>query len=132
MSVKIDQALIQHFINGNFGIGIAHENQIYSPVVGTPYAEISVIQNDITPVDLSFENETDGIFRIVLHYQADTGAVEAKLMADTIFAYFDIGETISYNGQSVWVSSHHRYKGAVEQGWYKIIMTIGYQAYIRR
>jgi hypothetical protein len=132
MSVKIDQALILHFVGGDFGIDAAYENQPYTPRQGVPYAEVSVLQNDITPVDLHYNNETDGTFRVVLRYPINTGAVAAKEMADQIFAHFAIGEQLSFDGQDLLITSHHRMSGASEQGLYKIVLTIGYQAYILR
>lgn len=132
MSVKIDQALISHFVNGDFGIDAAYENLAFTPRQGEPYAEISVLQNDITPVDLHYNNETDGILRVVLRYPTNIGAIAAKEMADQIFAHFAIGEQLSFDGQDLLITSHHRMNGASEQWLYKIVLTIGYQAYILR
>lgn len=132
MTIKIDQALIQHFISGSFGLPIAHENLPYAPTSGTPYAEILVIQNDITAADLSHTNETDGIFRVILRYPVDTGAVTAKQKADAIFSYFKIGSEISYSGQEIVITRHARANGYSEQGWYKIVITISYKAFLAR
>ena len=131
-SVKIDQALIQHFLAGDFGIGVAHENLPYQPVIGEPYAEIIVLQNDITPLDFGHTNETDGIFRVILRYPSDTGAMDAKRKADEIFTHFKIGSQIEYETQKLMIVRHDRAAGYSEQGWYKIVMTIGYRAFLAR
>ncbi|MCO6427057.1 phage tail terminator-like protein [Nitrosomonas communis] len=132
MTIKIDQALIQHFISGSFGLPIAHENLPYSPVAGTAYAEILVIQNDITAADLSHTNETDGIFRVILRYPVDSGSIAVKQKADAIFSYFKIGSEIAYAGQEIVITRHARANGYSEQGWYKIVITISYKAFLAR
>lgn len=131
-SVRIDQSLVNHFLAGDFGIGVAHENLPYQPVIGEPYAEIIVLQNDITPVDSSHTNETDGILRVILRYPSDTGAMNAKRKADEIFTHFKIGSQIEYETQKLTIVRQGRAPGYSEQGWYKIVMTIGYRAFLAR
>jgi hypothetical protein len=58
MSVKIDQALVSAFIAGGFGLSIAHENAPFEPAGQTPYAEIKVLQNDITAGTLNDTNDS--------------------------------------------------------------------------
>lgn len=132
MSAKIDQALISRFIAGSFGLPIAHENSPYSPVPGTAYAELLVLQNDTTPATLKHSNETDGVFRVLLHYPADTGAIAAKLMADTIFAQFKVGQRLTYSGVTLTITGNQRQPGYSENGWYKVVLTTPYRAFIAR
>ena len=51
MSLKIDQAFIESFINANFGLEIAYQNLPYEPTANIPYAELLNIPNDITALD---------------------------------------------------------------------------------
>lgn len=132
MSVKIDQALINHFINGYFELDIAHENLPYTPSLDTPYAEIIVIQNDITPIDFGHTNETDGILRVILRYPVNTGAITAKTKADEIFSHFPIGSQVGYYNQNLMIVRHDRASGYTEQGWHKIVLTIVYRAFLTR
>ena len=78
MSVKIDQAFIQSYIDGSFGLPIAYENSPYSPIAGTAYAELRNITNPIEANSITDTNETTGIFRVVVRYPADSGAITAK------------------------------------------------------
>jgi hypothetical protein len=132
MSVKIDQALISAFIDASFGLPIAHENGTYDPQPGTDYAELLVLQNNITPLNLSSSNETDGIFRVILRYPAGELAITSKTMADTIFANFGIGQRLSYSGVKVTIMSNQRGPGVNEDSWYKMVLTMSYRAFLAR
>ena len=130
-SVKIDQALISAFIAGDFGIGIAHENLPFTPG-SDAYAEVLVLQNDTTPWSLKHTNETDGVFRVILRYPADTGAIGPKQKAEEIFNVFKIGSRHSYDGASVTIITNQRQPGVQEDGWYKLVLSMEYKAFITR
>lgn len=132
MTIKIDQALINHFIGEGFLLPIAHENQPYEPSADTAYAELSVLQNDTTPYSLKDSNQTDGVFRVILRYPVDGGAVAIKQKADEIFAAFGIGRQLTYSGQALTITSQQRQPGFPESGWYKLVLTISYRASIAR
>lgn len=132
MSIKIDQAFIQSFIDGAYGLETAYQNQPYTPTAGTPYAELLNIPNDITALDLKSTNETDGLFRIILRYPVDSGAFAAKNQAETIMADYSIGSSVSYSGQSARITAVNRQQGVVEESWYVTLITISYRAFIPR
>jgi hypothetical protein len=132
MSLKIDQAFISTFIDAAFGLPIAHENMEYQPVNGTAYAELINLPNDITPLSMNDSNVTDGIFRVILRYPVNEGAVSAKTMAETIMSAFTINSKVCYDGLCAVVNKVYRQPGVAESGWYKIVVTIGYIATIAR
>jgi len=111
---------------------IAHENKNYIPTAGTPYAEIMVIGNDVTPADLAHTNETDGVFRVILRYPADSGAIAAKSMSDKITTFYNIGKVIEYDTQSVTIRKFSDAPGESRDGWYVYIVNVYYKAYARR
>jgi hypothetical protein len=132
--LRVDQGLTNLFINSNFGIGIAHENAKYTPALGTPYAEIYTIPNDQAALSTDTD-QTDGIFRIILRYPLQSGAITAKTMADTIFAVFKVGSYTYYpdtTGQKIEITGLSRDTGYHEVGWYKLVLSIRYNAFIRR
>jgi hypothetical protein len=131
-AVKLDQAFVQHFIDGDFGLPIAHENIAYQPVNGTAYAELRMLQNDITMLDLAHTNITDGVFRIVLRYPTGTSSIAAKTKADNIFAHFGLGSQVEFDGQAATIESHQRQPGVAESGWYVLVLTLGYRAKLQR
>jgi hypothetical protein len=130
-SVKIDQALLQAFIDASFGLDIAHENLPFTPG-SDAYAEVLILQNDTTPWSLKHSNETDGILRIILRYPADTGAIAAKQKAEEIFNVFKIGSRHVYDGATVTITSNQRARGVQETGWYKLVLSMQYKAYLKR
>jgi hypothetical protein len=130
--VAIDQALISAFISGAFGLPIAHENIDYAPTAGTAYAELLVLQNDVTPATLANSNDTDGVFRVILRYPANSGAVAAKVKADAIFNVFAIGQRLTYSGVTVTVLRNSRQPGVAEEGWYTLVLDMPYRANIVR
>lgn len=130
--LEIDQLFTKKFIDSNFGLPIAHENLDYIPTIGTAYAEIFVIQNDKTPFSVSSSDETDGIFRVILRYPVKSSSIAAKAMADTIFNVFKIGSRHDYTNTRVTISAVGRDQGVKETGWYKLVLSIRYKAFIRR
>lgn len=132
MSVKIDQALTQRFISGNFGLPIAHENTQYTPTAGAAYAEIKVFGNDVTPFSFAHSDETDGFLQIILRYPLDTGAIAAKTKADEILAAYRIGTRLMYDGQRVTITRNQRMDGREEGGWYQIVLRVFYAAIMSR
>lgn len=132
--IYIDRALITQFLAGNFNLPIAHENQspAFVPVAGAPYAEIIVLQNDVTPLSLAHSNQSDGVFRVILRYPADSGAVAAKLKADEILGFYKLGTRLNYDGDALTITGNARHVGSVEYGWYKLVLTVSYKAFFGR
>lgn len=130
MSTKLDQAFTSAFIAGDFGLPIAHENMPFTPTGA--YAELVAAVNDITPYSLKTSNETDGVFKVILRYPVETGAITPKQKADQIMAAMKIGQKLTYSGQSLTITSHNRQPGAAEEGWYKIVLTLGFRAFLTR
>jgi len=132
MSIKIDQAFIQAYIDNNFDIATAYENENYTPTAGTPYIELININNDITPLSVTDSNETDGIFRLILRWPLLQGAIAPKIKANEIITAFKIGTKVCYAGDCATVTNTSIDRGYAEDGWYKLILTIGYYAILGR
>jgi len=131
--VRIDQAFTSELITFNAGLlPIAHENTSYAPTTGTAYAELRNLPNNITPFSLNDSVETDGIFRVILRYPADSGAIAAKLKAQSIMDYFFIGRSVCYNGLCSTVVRLTRSSGIIEDSWFRVDVSIGYRTFIKR
>jgi len=132
--LKVNQAFVDSFIKAGFFDKkmIAHENVIFTPPKDGMYAEIMVIENDVTPLDLNSINESDGIFRVILRSPAGGGAVAVRTMSDKITAFYRIGKTIEYDTQRVVIRKFSAAPGESRDGWYTFIITIYYKAYTRR
>ena len=129
---NIDQAFVNEFIAQGFGLDIAHENTDYEPTAGTEFVSIRLLPNDVTPLSYTNSDETDGIFRIILNWPQGEGAIQAKNKADEIISAFKIGTKLSYSSQKVTVTTAYREIGEAIDGWYRIIVSIGYYAVVSR
>ena len=132
MSIKIDQAFVQSFIDGNFGLPVDYENMPYTPVSGTAFAELIHLPNPIDSLTLADMNETSGLFRVILRYPVDSGAITAKAKAEEIMAHYPIGSSVAYSGQSATIRSVDRQAGVVEDAWYTLVVSIRYISFITR
>ena len=132
MSLSIDDAFVQAFIDEDFGLPIAHENMAYEPTAQTAYAEIFVIPGPRRPLSIVETDETSGIFRVILRYPVDSGSITAKTKAEAIIAAFPVNSTVTSGSQTARVTSIDRSRGYPEDGWYKLTVTILYQAFITR
>lgn len=130
--IRIDQALVQEFISGGFDIPIAHENVSYKATDGLPYAELLVLQNNRTALSMNDTDQTDGVFRVLLSYPVNQGAIGIKQKAQQIMDHFRIGKRCYYSDVNIVIQSQQRQPGLAEDGWYKIIVTFGYRANITR
>ena len=128
----VDQAFISSFVNADFGLPIAHENRDYTPVQGTAYAEILVLQNDKTPWSVEDVDESDGVFRVILRYPSGQGVGAVKNKADEIIDNYKNGSEITHNGQTVKIISVNRAVGVQETGWYKMMVDIRYKTFFGR
>lgn len=134
MSVKIDQALVQAFIDGAFGLPIAHENETYEPTPGTAHAILQVVRNEAVPLTFGDNgvDETTGFLQATLRYAPNTGAIAAKAKADSLLSYFRIGRVFTYSGQRVQIVGKDRGSGRVEDGWYQLITRFEFNARTER
>jgi hypothetical protein len=130
--IKIDLAFQNAFVGAAFGLPIVFENEQYTPTAGRAYAELKVLQNDVSPATLNDSNDSDGVFRVILRYPVDTGAFDAKTKADQIFAVFAIGARLIYDGVTVIIMRNSRQPGLAEDGWYKLVLDMPYRANFAR
>lgn len=130
--ITVYQCLINSFIVGNFGLSIAHENIDFDPDFGTPYAEIKVLENDKSGYSVSTSDNTDGILQIILRYPINDGAINIRTKSQLIEDYYKIGKHFTYNNQEVIITGFNEYPGVPEIGWYKLVLSVKYTAFIKR
>ncbi len=132
MSLKLDQALVKSFIDGAFGLPIAHENTGYAPTAGTAFAELRVFMNSERAYTLASKNDITGLFQVALNYPDDGGAIEAKTMAESIIDAYPIGLNLTYSGQSLEITERQRASAAPVNGWYRLVLRFNFVAYLPR
>ena len=130
--MSTDQALVQSFIDGAFGLPIAYENEDYAPVAGTAHAELMIFKNEQRGFTLSDLDDETGLLQIKLKYPTGAGALDAKTMEAAIFAAYPIGAVLTYGAQSLEVRGKHRLSAGEDGGWYALVLRINFVAYLPR
>lgn len=134
MSHLIDSALQTAFTDGAFGLSAAYENKEFTPVPGTPWAELFIIPNQPTVNTLGDGGQDliEGVFQINLNYPVGGGAGTAKQKATEIRDYFYAGRVFTYSAQDVSIISAGRGISRNVDSWYKVITTIFWQSRVTR
>lgn len=132
MTIKIDQALIQSFIDGAFGLGISHENEDYAPTVGTAHVELKVMQNEVTPFSLDNLDDLTGLFQFTLKYPTNTGAIAAKTKCTEIFTAYPVGRELTYGGQTLKITGKQRVLAYPNGSWYNVVGRLNFVAILPR
>jgi len=136
--VSIDQAIVLAFVAANFGLPIAYENDdfdpqdSFDPATADAFAELIVAQNYVTPFSLNHSDQSDGVFRVILRAPLRDGAIPIKKKADEIFQAFKIGKRLTQAGVSVTMTGAKREPGVPEDGWFKLVLTMPYKAFLTR
>lgn len=132
MTTKIDQALLKRFKDSLFGIDTQYPGQVFKPTAGTPWVRLGVLQNPVLPSTMATDNDTTGVFQVVVHWPQGRSHIKATEQLDTIFAAFPVGRRLTYSGQAVTITGHHRQSSTTEDGWLKVVGLITYRADVAR
>lgn len=127
--LDIDRAFIDEFLDRDFlhAEQIALPNLKFTPTHGTPFAELINLPNDASPLTIDGSSETDGIFRVLLNWPVDTGDIAAKMKAQEIISYYDIGKKI---GEAVVTGHGFTAQSSPVGSWYLTVITISYRAFL--
>lgn len=127
--LDVDRAFIDEFLARDFlpVEQTALPNLKFTPTHGDPFAELINLPNDASPLTIDGSSETDGIFRILLNWPTGTGDIAAKIKAQEIISYFDIGKKI---GVAVVTGHGFTARSSPVGNWYLIVITIFYRAFL--
>lgn len=128
---KIEKALLTAWDAFNAGgISTAYENANFTPVEGTPWAQVFFLPDQPKAVTLSGtgEDEHTGILQINLNYPQGAGAGAAADKADAIREYFEAGARFAFESQEVLVLSSGRAGGRNDEGWFILPVSINFMA----
>lgn len=100
---KIYQALIQAVRDVPGMIPFSTPANKFTPPVGQPYADLSVIQNEPTVYTLGDEGDdiVEGFLQVLMKYPVDKGVLAASRLGDTLRESFKAGSRKFYDGQEV-------------------------------
>jgi len=127
-------ALIQSWVDGGFELDTAYPNRKFDPVAGTPWAAVFILPNqpEVATLGDSGADQHDGVFQISLFYPPNQGDHDIMAKADAIAAHYKAGKRFSYDGQSLLVRNCGRAQGRLDDGWYRIDLTINWVAWVDR
>ncbi len=130
----IRSALIQSWLDGSFGLDTAYPNKKFDPAAGTPWAAVFILPNQPEVATLGGRGEDvhDGVFQISLFYPPDQGDADIMAKADAVAKHYKAGQRYTYDGQGVLIRSCGRSQGRLDDGWYRIDLTVNWQSHVSR
>ena len=131
---NIRQALVESYVDGNFGLPTAYPNTTFNPTSDVAWAQLDIIPNQpsVAALGENGTDEHDGIMQIALNYPLNEGDGDVVAMADTIRTQYKAGFSKTANEQSVVVRSCGRSAGGEVDGWFRVVITINWYAHTAR
>ena len=146
MTLKIDQSLDSTVLGGGLAIDLIFENGIYAewdtsytnvtgvytPATDREHIELKSFPASSAAFSLKHSDEHVGLYQAIIKYPADIGSITIKQKAEAFLALFEIGTALIYSGQKVYPTSKNRDGGRIEGGFYQIVCTVNYRAFVAR
>lgn len=131
---KVEQALLTAVGTALNAIPTAYENVKFDKPSGSKWASVYFIPNlpSVETLGGAGQDMVDGIVQIDLNYPMDQGDATARADFETIRGSFKAGTRLTQSGQQAVVLSCGRSSGRPVDGWYRIVITIGWYALIPR
>ncbi|MFZ3286544.1 MAG: phage tail terminator-like protein [Telluria sp.] len=129
---KVRMAMEKRLATMSPALATAYENVTFSPVVGTPYQRINMLQ--AAPADLvkgRTLTELSGLMQVTLFYPQGTGPAAAEARAELIKAHFKPPMTLTEGAVNVHVNNTARVATGFPDGdRYAVPVSIPWIAYI--
>lgn len=128
-------ALMQGVIDAPLSLPCAYENSPFEkPADQSPWASAFVRFNQPSPATLGHEGQDahDGILQIDLNYPLMTGEAAVTAKADELSDFFKAGKRLAHSGVELTVVSCGRSRGREVDGWYRVSMTVTWEARVPR
>lgn len=147
MTLKIDQALDSAALGGGLAIDLVFENGAYSVWGGSDYTEHKGVYTPKTDREhielknfpassaafsLKHSDEYVGFYQAIIKYPSDIGGIIIKQKAEAFLDLFTLNTPLTYDGQKVFITAKNRDGGRQEGGFYQIVCTINYRAFVAR
>lgn len=135
MSISsVRSALVQHFIDGAFGLDTQYENRKFTPPDNEAWSALFFIPAaaEADTQGTQGSDRWDGIVQIDLNYPLDTGESSILAKADAIIQQFKAGTKLLYSGQAVTLKASGRNQGSIVNSQYRISITAGWYSFVSR
>lgn len=108
---------------------IAYEGVEYTPAIGTPFVEPTILPTVARPFDVpSRAVQHEGTFEIAVSYPTSFGTGQVEAMADAIRAAFAPGSDLIQSGTRVRVRWSERRPTLIDPQWIRIPVSVGWRA----
>lgn len=128
-------ALMQGVEDSPLDLPCAVENSPFEkPMDQSPWASAFVLPNQPSVATLGSEGQDahDGILQIDLNYPLMTGEAAVTAKADELSDFFKAGKRLAHGGVELTVVSCGRSRGREVDGWYRVSMTVTWEARVPR
>lgn len=128
-------ALMRGVVDSPLGLPCAVENSPFEkPTDQSPWASAFVLPNQPSVATLGSEGQDahDGILQIDLNYPLMTGEAAVTAKADELSDFFKAGKRLAHGGVELTVTSCGRSRGREVDGWYRVSMTVTWEARVPR
>lgn len=132
MTIALEQALLQRYIDGSYGLDVSYENADFDASAFTKFAKVDTFLNDVTPFSLKHSDETSGFFQVILYYLEGDLSWDAKQKAAEIVQGFKVGTRLNTSEGILTINRYSQGKGANEDGWFKIVLRFYFVAVLPR
>jgi len=132
---KLRAALMQGVVDSPLTLPFAAENSPFDkPEDGSAWAAVFVLPNQPGAASMGRDglDAHDGLLQIDLNYPLMTGEAAVTAKADELADHFKAGERLSHQGVELTVTSCGRSRGREVDGWYRVSMTVTWEARVPR
>lgn len=133
-NTNLRAALIQGCVD-SVGLPTKFENMPFDKPEGqSPWAAAYVLPSAVFVATLGHEGENDhnGLLQIDLNYPLLTGEADVMSKADELENFFQAGKRLVHAGVELTVQSCYRGSGREVDGWYRVSVTVTWDARVPR
>lgn len=134
-ATDLEKALLQGVEACGLGLPIAGENLPFThPQDGTPWARVllELGQPFVATLGNGGDDGYIGYIQLDLNVLPHSGTAEARAKAEIVEAFFTAGTRLNYGSARATVTACGRSRGREVEGWYRVSMTISWQARVKR
>ena len=132
--LNVHQALEAAALAALTTIPVEHENVEITKPTAAKWSQLFFLPNVPSVETLGDEGEdlADGIYQININYPRNTGDSAARVDFEAVRAAFPAGTKYTNAGQVVTIRNCGRSQGRTVDNWYRVSITVGWEALIPR
>lgn len=135
MSIKQIHGVLESAVTSALGsTAVERENIPLNPPAGTKWAQVYFLPNqpEVDTIGPAGKNHVDGIYQVNLNYPVGTGDDVVRDDFEAIYSAFPAKARTAVGGQQVTINGCGRSQGRNVGNWYRVSVTIEWEAQISR